>query len=303
MASTHRNCFVGTHGQNHRDSGIYSESWQSEASEPLKHHDRCVEVDSRDDKAKLFGRIENEGTIITSEISEDVSSTETLDKFSRPANLHVNSAEQERLLSSSEYDNATNTIPCTGGLFVTKVQQNDHFLDHNVKREHSGYKLHKSLIDNQTIFCAIENERPCEEVANNHTNVDVINRCDALINQLQDVTQKYFKLERCYEKVKKICYLMVVVNGILLLSAVTIVPLLFVLPRGSNEGSRGGINGQGNALSSDSQYQICFDCSDLNQRTSFSLETLTGASQRDGKCCFRSIMSVIRSQSRVCVLV
>ena len=295
---------LATHGQNRRDSGIYSESWQSEASEPLKRPDRGAEVDSRYGKGKPVSRIENERTIITSEIGEVASTTEKqLDEFSRPANLYVDIEEQERLLSSSEYDKVSDKNNCTCELFVNNGKQKDCLPDYNDKCEHSGYKLHKPRTDTRNIYCALENKCPCRAVPNNHTDIDVVNRCDALINKLQDVSQKYFKLERSYQNVKKLCYLMVIVNGVLLLCVITIVPLLFVLSRGSNERSRGENNDQRNAMSPDSEYQICFDCSDLNQGTSFSLETLTGVSQRDGSCCFRSIMSVIRSQSRVCIFV
>ena len=307
MASTKRLGALATHRHNRRDSGIYSESWQLEASEPLEHHDRCVEVDSANDNEIMLERKENEDNTITTEISgEDASSTETLNEASKLANLPDIIDEQECLLSSSENDNVLDKIPFTNGLFVGKGQQNDCFLENSANREHSSNKLSKSLtnqsLDTHKTSYGLKNERPSREAPNNHIDVHVINRCDALINQLQDVTQKYFKLEKCYQKVLKVCYLMVVVNGILLFCVITLVPLLFVLSRGSNTGSRDGNGGKGNALSTESQYKICFDCSDLKQGTSFCLETLSGVTQRDGKCCFRSITSVIRSQSRVCIL-
>ena len=46
-------------------------------------------------------------------------------------------------------------------------------------------------------------------------------------------------------------------------------------------------------------YNICFDCADLEKDRDFSAETLRGVYRRDGSCCFKSITSVYWSLKQV----
>ena len=296
MASTKRASLLATHKQNCRDSGIYSESCHSELSEKQKRNNRDADVESHENKGKALEGIESNGHITTTNnCGDDATSTDKDDRFKRQSNSDAKSDELKRLLSISE----TETRLIESGLSNDLIASNAENKSGHTFGRPFKYQCPKTL--DPPLY---ENEESRKALLNNNTDVGVINRCDALINQLQDVTQKYFKLERCYLKVKKICYLMIVVNVVLLVLCITtVVPLLFVLSRTSKEGSQDRDGRDGYALAGENQYQICFACSDLKRGTSLSLETLLDVTEKDETCCFKSITSVVTSLLRVSIAV
>ena len=287
MASTKRAYLLETHEHNHRDSGNYSESCKSEISESQPHYSRTAEVESQNNKENALRRIESKGNNTPSINTED----KTVDRYSKTSALSAKSDEQKRLLSISETERDLKTSFPYCELFANIGITNGKFGDRPLSYQDS-IKLDSSS--------NLEDEGSREALLKNRTGVDVIHRCDTLINQLQDVTQKYFALQRSYQKIKKICHLMIIVNAVLLVLCITtVVPLLVVLSRTSSEASQDRGGGNGNDLAAENKYKICFDCSDLKRGTSFLLETLLDVTEKDGTCCFKSITSVLKSLHRV----
>ena len=141
-----------------------------------------------------------------------------------------------------------------------------------------------------------EKGRTCREITTGHPDVAIINRCDTLINEIQYDSQKCIKLVEACKKTKTRFHWLVILNCVLLFCLTILESMLLILSRGNESAEN---NKEENILSTDKQFQICFNCSDVKQGTSLSLETLTGIAQKDGNCCFRSIVSVIESQRRV----
>ena len=264
------------HKPNRRDSGNYSESCYSEIGE---HRKICkvgdVKVEDNGDikEITLDETVKNGSVVVEAVIDNDAASTDECD------DVAAKSEDMKCLLSIYESKSCEdrNIAPCGISDAQFKSRHGSHGTD--------------SYISSRTL------KSPSYNIEDNgllkkHTDVDAINRCDDLINNLQEVTQKYFELVKCYQKVKKICYLMIGINGILLICVLALVPLLVFLLNASNGG-----NGE-NENNKDNQYQICFACSDLNHGT-FSLENLLDVTVDDESCCFKSIMPVLRSLERV----
>ena len=112
--------------------------------------------------------------------------------------------------------------------------------------------------------------------------INVTGRCDSLISALQETNVKYNHLRDNYKKNKTLFYVMTVVNIAFIVSMVVCVP--FVLAEG------------------DSVDSLCFNCSELDTEEDISLETLTEVKNMDGRCCFKSLVSVFKSIYRVSIV-
>ena len=129
--------------------------------------------------------------------------------------------------------------------------------------------------------------------------ISVTSRCDDLINNLQESAVRYNGLRDSYEKNKKLFYILATVNLTLIVTVILCVPLLLATFR-KRDFENGVNNGETelskHTVSPDTKYNICFNCSDLNRDAGFSLETLIEVSQTNGNCCFKSVISVLKSQ-------
>ena len=112
--------------------------------------------------------------------------------------------------------------------------------------------------------------------------INVTGRCDSLISTLQETNVKYNHLRDNYKKNKTLFYVMTVVNIAFIVSMVVCVP--FVLAEG------------------DSVDSLCFNCSELDTEEDISMETLTEVRNIDGRCCFKSLVSVFKSIYRVSIV-
>ena len=284
MASIKRADYLAyMQNSNRRDSGNYSESCYSEKIENKKRSNTedVENSKSHEDKEKTLYDIVTNGSVATDICGDDVVSKDE---------ASFDAKELERLLPISVTKTSVNRNIASCGVLAS-----DDIKTEYARRDFRGTYSQKSssVLDSPVHEIVGTHQTPLKD----HANVDVINRCDDLINKLQEVTQKYFELVKCYQKVKKICYLMIVANGILLICVLALVPLLVFLSNASNGGWQNG-NGE-NENNKDNQYQICFACSDLNHGTLFSLENLLDVTVDGESCCFKSIMPVLSSLERV----
>ena len=132
----------------------------------------------------------------------------------------------------------------------------------------------------------------------NKADIEVINRCDCLINQLQDFTQKYRKLADSYRRNRRLFFILAVVNLTLIACVLIFVPVLMFAPRAS-DGQSANIFSDTAKSTDVKQNKICFNCSELERESTFSLETVVGVTLINGQCCFKSILSVMQSQNWV----
>lgn len=203
---------------------------------------------------------------------------------------------QELLASEAEVnqENIDDNLPSE---IFCKVDSNNLY-NHQLRKSHT----YESICTKGRSTPACVND--CKEMTNNRADVAVIKRCDDLINQLQDFTQKYFKLEDLYKKKKRLFYILSVFNCILILICLLFLPLIGLLIRklsGPNDDERVLTEtDEAEILRNHArQYQLCFNCTLLMIGTPFSLGRLLDVSQDHEKCCFKSIISVMKSLSRV----
>ena len=129
--------------------------------------------------------------------------------------------------------------------------------------------------------------------------IDVTRRCDDLLNELQQLALKNIAFRKTYANIRKTFYILALLNIILIMCMLINFPIL--LARTGNR--QGNSAAHEDAAAQDhSPGTICFNCSELNQDTGFSLETLTDVRQKNGLCCFWSIISVLTSIKRVSFL-
>ena len=131
--------------------------------------------------------------------------------------------------------------------------------------------------------------------------IDVTRRCDDLLvlNELQQVALKNIDFKKSYTRIKESFYILALLNIIFITGMLINFPILLA----RLENRHGNSATQEDAAAQDhNPGTICFNCSELNQYAGFSLETLTDVHQKNGLCCFWSIISVLTSIKRVSFL-
>lgn len=320
MASTKKQRSFACRQKNRRDSGIYSESGPSEAEVPLKRHDDSLSDNKRNSTFEPYfanGNCIREITQNNTDLGDESSAGK--EYIDRDTNLHsdeTNFADSENdqtlhetsLLKPYEHE-------CRGQMKKDVMQTCNQDTPNNSvesvvsyskkydERENSIYtKSHIYEYINSLRQPSMLSTKSCsgqEKSFLNQADVEVINRCDGLINQLQDSTQKYYKLAYSYRKNRRLFYILAVVNLILIMCVLIFVPLLMFTSRKSDNPTGNGSTNEETGISeaTDKQYNICFNCSDLTRDPTFTLETLVEVLQVDGRCCFKSIISVMKSQN------
>ena len=281
-----------------RDSGIYTDSVSSEAEVPLQCHDPVFPEIKHDSKSKRWFASEirtkaeisqqNEQAVLESGNEHPQNDSNVINHFGKDSCTQ----EQEDVLQTCDHD----------------ISKNKHTLESITSYERQNYRSESNLLSTPHTYQSLNSLRsPSKEISChrkksglNEADVEVIKRCDDLINHLQDSTRKYHKLTDSYRKNRRLFYILAVVNLILIACVLICVPVLMFTPRKLDPSMFSGSPTENLAVKDlAKQYNICFICSEIGHDPKFSMETIVEVKMENGRCCFRSILSVMKSQTWV----
>lgn len=313
MASTKKSCLFVIRHKHRPDSGICSDSGLSEAEVPLRCHDDSFSDGASEFKFKPCSAQRNGTGAKSHQRNEQSESRSNVDKDTE-THLPDDVKEFPDTANEQYYDTNVKLEQYKQDATGKGQHEEMHSVSHDSSSsEQSNFyaKQGDELKNSDTIikshiYASIDSLTPypmltgssCnrqEAPGLNTADIEVINRCDGLINQLQDFTQKYNKLADSYRKNRRLFFILAIVNLTLIACVLIFVPILMFAPRG-RDGRYANASSETAASTHVKRHRICFYCSELESDSTFSLETVMGVTLTDGECCFKSILSVMQSQ-------
>lgn len=305
MASTKNRRLSVSNFKHRRDSGICSDSGQSEAEVPLKCHENSISDSVSGTKFKpwcansscTIAKLHQCYALSRSRSNDDVGTEKRLPDDVNEFPYKYNYQYHDKIAELGQFKQEIRSLnhdTCRNEQFISHAKQED-------EQKNSGTLIKSHVyesIDSLTPFSMVSGPSFNRQEAPglNKADIEVINRCDGLINQLQDFTQKYRKLADSYRKNRRLFFILAIVNLTLIACVLIFVPVLMFAPR-AGDGRTSNIVSETAGSKHIKHHRICFNCSDLERDSTFSPKTVVDVTLTDGECCFKSILSVMQSQT------